>query len=390
MKKYLLATFGVGVLLALSACGNGEENSPASESSNITETTVGETTVAETTAATTTLTKPVTTTVKVTTKQPDKHEYSLEETQNVGDLSFKLPKNCKVKTQDINSGKMNTIVFPDLSIIQVADIPVPYDIDDLSDSELTLVLNTYAESFISNEAWKKISDPKEIDIDEHITIKQDAELLKQGESTLYHFAYNGHIYSFAFIKVSSLDNATASYDLQNKIINSLEFKEVKADKKEVETDKEETPVVPDSNETLGQKNALKTAKSYIDYSAFSYLSLIKQLEYEGYSNEEAVYGADNCGADWNAEALESAESYISYSDFSYQGLLEQLEYEQFTNEQAVYGADNCGADWFQEAADCAESYISYSSFSSKELLDQLLYEGFTQDQAEYGLQSVGY
>ena len=146
----------------------------------------------------------------------------------------------------------------------------------------------------------------------------------------------------------------------------------------------------ESNETLGQQNVLKSAKSYIGYSAFSYLDLVEQLEYEGYSHEEAVYGADNCGADWNDEALESAMSYIGYSAFSYVDLVERLEYEQFTHEQAVYGADNCGADWFQEAAECAESYIKYSSFSREELLDQLLYDGFTQEQAEYGVQSVGY
>ena len=147
---------------------------------------------------------------------------------------------------------------------------------------------------------------------------------------------------------------------------------------------------PESNGTLGQQNALKSAKSYIEHSSFSYLELIEQLEFEKYSHEEAVYGADNCGADWNDEALESAKSYIDHSDFSYQGLLEQLEFEQFTHEQAVYGVDNCGADWFQEAAECATSYISHSSFSREELLDQLLYEGFTQEQAEYGVQSVGY
>lgn len=145
-----------------------------------------------------------------------------------------------------------------------------------------------------------------------------------------------------------------------------------------------------SNETLGQQNALKSAKSYIKHSSFSYLELIEQLEYEKYSHDDAVYAADNCGADWNAEALESAKSYINYSGFSYQGLLNQLEHEQFTSEQAQYGVDNCGADWLQEAAECAESYIRYSSFSRDELLDQLLYEGFTQEQAEYGVQSVGY
>ncbi len=78
--------------------------------------------------------------------------------------------------------------------------------------------------------------------------------------------------------------------------------------------------------------------------AFSYEGLIGQLEYEGYTTEEATYGADNCGADWNEQALLSAQNYLEVSAFSYAGLIEQLEYEKFTTEQATYGADNCGAD----------------------------------------------
>lgn len=153
---------------------------------------------------------------------------------------------------------------------------------------------------------------------------------------------------------------------------------------------EPEPVKPSSFATLGQKNALASAKSYINYSGFSYLELIEQLEYEGYSHDEAVYGADNCGADWMAEALESAKDYIDYSGFSYEELIEQLEYEEFTPEEAKYGADNCGADWMSEAAESAASYMKYSSFSRSELIEQLEYEGFTHEQALHGVQSVGY
>jgi len=43
--------------------------------------------------------------------------------------------------------------------------------------------------------------------------------------------------------------------------------------------------------TTGEKNALRQAKAYLDYSAFSYDGLVEQLEYEGFSHEQAVYGA---------------------------------------------------------------------------------------------------
>lgn len=142
--------------------------------------------------------------------------------------------------------------------------------------------------------------------------------------------------------------------------------------------------------TTAQKNVMASAKSYLNYSGFSYDGLVKQLEFEKYSHEDAVWAADNCNADWNEEALESAQSYINYSGFSYDGLVKQLKYEGFTDEQATYGADNCGANWNEEAAESAESYLSYSSFSRQGLIDQLLYEGFTQEQAEYGVSQNGY
>ena len=95
----------------------------------------------------------------------------------------------------------------------------------------------------------------------------------------------------------------------------------------------------DDGLTIGQKSALASANSYWNYTAFSYQGLINQLEYEKYSHEDAVFAADNCGADWNEQAAKSAKSYLNYTSFSRDGLIEQLEYEGFTHEQAVYGAE---------------------------------------------------
>ena len=94
-----------------------------------------------------------------------------------------------------------------------------------------------------------------------------------------------------------------------------------------------------ANVSAGKKNALEQAYSYLNAMAFSYSGLIEQLEYEGYSTEEATYAVDNCGADWKEQAVKKAEEYLKYSAFSKSGLIEQLEYEGFTHEQAVYGAD---------------------------------------------------
>lgn len=102
-----------------------------------------------------------------------------------------------------------------------------------------------------------------------------------------------------------------------------------------ETKKEETA-------TLGQKNALRKADSYLDLMAFSKSGLVNQLEFEGFSTEDAAYAAENCGADWNKQAAKKAESYLDLMSFSKEGLIKQLEFEGFTHEQAVYGAEAVG------------------------------------------------
>lgn len=94
--------------------------------------------------------------------------------------------------------------------------------------------------------------------------------------------------------------------------------------------------------TKAQENAVKKAKSYLDIMAFSRKGLIKQLEFEGFTHEEAVYGVDNVSVDWNEQAVKKAKSYLNIMAFSRKGLIEQLEFEGFTHEQAVYGVEQNG------------------------------------------------
>ncbi len=97
-----------------------------------------------------------------------------------------------------------------------------------------------------------------------------------------------------------------------------------------------------SNMTVGQENALKKAKSYLDTMAFSKSGLVKQLEFEGFSNEDATFAVENCGADWKEQAAKKAKSYMDLMAFSKDGLIEQLEFEGFTTEEAEHGAASVG------------------------------------------------
>ncbi|MBE6535526.1 MAG: hypothetical protein E7677_02765 [Ruminococcaceae bacterium] len=94
--------------------------------------------------------------------------------------------------------------------------------------------------------------------------------------------------------------------------------------------------------TIGQKNALKKAESYLKYSNFSRQGLIDQLEYEGFEESDIIFAVDNVEVDWNEECYEKAQSYLKYSSFSKQGLIDQLEFEGFTDAQIAYAIKKVG------------------------------------------------
>ena len=222
--------------------------------------------------------------------------------------------------------------------------------------------------------------------------------------------------------------------------------------KEDESVLKDTKVVDEEGEALqnattGQKQAYKKALSYLRFTSFSYPGLIEQLEFDGFSTEDATFAVDNCGADWNEQAvnkgksylsftsfskdglieqlehdgftseealqaadqlfeasadnggegnvskdnaLEKAGSYLRFTSFSYSGLIEQLEHDGFSAEDAAYGADNCGADWNEQAMKKAKSYLDFTYFSKDKLISQLEHDGFTHEQAVYGAEQNGF
>ena len=87
---------------------------------------------------------------------------------------------------------------------------------------------------------------------------------------------------------------------------------------------------------------MRSAKTYLQYQAFSYKGLIKQLKFEEYSTSDATYGASHSGANWMKQAARTAKAYLRYQAFSRSGLVDQLKYEGFTPAQALYGARAAG------------------------------------------------
>jgi len=120
--------------------------------------------------------------------------------------------------------------------------------------------------------------------------------------------------------------------------NTQQQEEVTSQQEET-VDQQEDSQIPES---ISQVNARIAAETYLSVMPFSHSKLVTQLEYEGYSNEDAIYAADNCSADWNEQAALSAQLYLDMTSFSRSGLLEQLEYEGYSAEQAEYGVQAVG------------------------------------------------
>ncbi len=146
------------------------------------------------------------------------------------------------------------------------------------------------------------------------------------------------------------------------------------------------------NESAAEKNAVRSAKSYLNVMGFSREGLINQLvTFDKFTQEQATYGVDHCGADWNEQAKKSAKNYLSVMGFSRDGLINQLEtFDNYTHDQAVYGADNSGADWNEQAVKSGQAYLNVMGFSRDGLINQLVtFDKFTYEQASYAADKLG-
>lgn len=140
----------------------------------------------------------------------------------------------------------------------------------------------------------------------------------------------------------------------------------------------------DGSETANMRRALLSAGGYLAEMPFSREGLINILtKYENVNAAEAAYGADNCGADWNAEAVRMAERLVPTSVYSRVSLEAQLKHEGFTKEEASFGIQNAEVDWLTEAAEVVEQQKGYNpSMTEDALAKYLTAEGFTM--AEIG------
>ena len=219
---------------------------------------------------------------------------------------------------------INAMQIPEGAIIKTDNNPDVYIVKYKNGKQFKrLVLNPQVFESYGHLRWEDILTIDQNEMDSFVV----SDLVRvDGQTDIYQLVPNGDVGTKVLL------TSTAGYDLDLVYtINGVDFGNY------VKVEKSPAPI---SSETVSQKNAVKKAKSYLEYSAFSYDGLIAQLEYEKFTYADAVYGTDNSGADWNEQAVKKAKSYLEYSAFSYDGLIAQLVYEKFTQAQAEYGADN--------------------------------------------------
>lgn len=369
MKKISIVGLCSVLALMLCCCGNEAEMSTTEESH---ETVIIEETSSEQTS---------TDDEENSDEKEVSNLYETEELENVilGDVDFSIPGIWKGNMK--NDDSWTYYYYNDLMF--ATNI---YEENEMTNKELIANSDSYANGMITEENRGEIISNKTIDISGEKAIEISITQMIDGKEycmDVISFIYNSNCYSLGWVveKDSNIDYSDDYEAFKSSIV-------IKYIQEETEDNEEENKI--QSEITMGEKNALAKAGDYLDFTAFSYNGLVEQLEYEKFSHEEAVFAADNCGANWNEQALAKAEDYLDYTAFSYKGLVEQLEYEGFTSEQATYGVENCGADWNEQAAKKAEDYLEFSSFSRDGLIDQLEYEGFTHEQATYGVEAVGF
>jgi hypothetical protein len=97
------------------------------------------------------------------------------------------------------------------------------------------------------------------------------------------------------------------------------------------------------------QQAVASGKSYLEMgTGFSKAGLVQQLSSsagEEFTAAQAAFAVKHLDVDWNKQAVESAKGYMQMGGFSRAGLIQQLSSsagEQFTAAQATYAADHVG------------------------------------------------
>lgn len=311
MKKITALLLSLAMITSLSACGEKKEEP---------------TSTAETTAVTTKATTKATTTKITTNTTPKSTVYKNNTDKKYKFKDIELSVSPEWEIAD-NGDKCRFFKNEDRNCIFLIDT---------YESEQADFENLYNQH---KSTYDKVTSQNQKILSQNI---EAVEYMCGDEYNTYAitaFHYNNLMYVF-YVPYLYEGEHSIFVPTQGYVISSINFSEPVSATSEVS--ESTTEAKKNEDISLGMKNALSKAKDYLDTMPFSYERLVEQLEFEGYTNEEAVYGADNCGADWNEQAAEKAQDYLDTMSFSRQSLIDQLIFEGFTEEQAEYGVTAVG------------------------------------------------
>lgn len=135
--------------------------------------------------------------------------------------------------------------------------------------------------------------------------------------------------------------------------------------------------------------ALKSAYGYLEMFSYSERGLASQLESCGFTEEEAAFAAANCGADWNDQAKIQLMEMLQWGSRSRNGYVFRLEEMGYTLAQAEQAIASMDIDWNTQASRMAADYLEDEKMDRTRMIEQLEYEGFTHDQAVFGADAMG-
>jgi hypothetical protein len=78
-----------------------------------------------------------------------------------------------------------------------------------------------------------------------------------------------------------------------------------------------------------------------------------------------------------------ADWYLSGIYMSRLGLIDQLEWEGFSTDEATYGTDSTGADWYSQAYGKAVELMA-EGYTEQEAYEYLLNDYYAEDEAWFG------
>lgn len=257
----------------------------------------------------------------------------------IGDASFDIPITwTRVDSDDtfyFYEGSTGSVPF---FMFQYAYIEYGLDFDSVPWSDF--VSGVGRSDYVAGGGG--ITDYKIISKSSHKFAKIDLKMIVDGDkhySIMYSTYENNMLFTIAITTVNFVSDDSYYGSILEHIADSLVIGGTEPAGDE-ETTKATTTAADSA--TANQRRAVDTAKNYLSFTHFSHSGLVNQLKYEGFTDEDAKYGADNSGANWMEQTVKSAESYLDIMSMMRAALIDQLIYEGFTREQTEYGATQNG------------------------------------------------